>query len=260
VMGSAATAAPFVAGGAAALVTVATGGYQIYSAGKQKAELSHKMQVLGHASSNERIGSDVAKLKAAADDIKASREKHISHTKQLGIANVGWGVAALALLGVALVVSAPVLLPILSLASLAVGVGVGVASLVRGFEKKRSEDKINTLIDASVQAQGALSETDIKGLVGDKKFRKTANRDETRVGKINEGVAALNTMLQKLSTLDRHANAEQHAEIVAFLTDAKFGDGPQRKVIKDKLNGLTAENFAESRGPLLAMLSKQVLV
>jgi hypothetical protein len=60
--------------------------------------------------------------------------------------------------------------------------------------------------------------------------------------------------------LDRHANAEQHAEIVAFLTDAKFGDGPQRKVIKDKLNGLTAENFAESRGPLLAMLSKQVLV
>ena len=256
----AASAAHLVAGAAAGLVSVAAGGFKIYKASHQTADLNNRMQALDPASRKGSLKGDVAKLKAAADDIKASRAKHISNTKWGGIAKVGFGIASLALLGVALAVTAPVILPILSLGLLATGVAVGVTGVVRGIEKKRSQDKINTLINASVQAMQGGQKLDRDGLdtlVSDGKFKKTADRDRVRAGKINESVFALDSMLKRLA--QKSGDSLERVEIIGFLTSSRFVDGPQKQLLKNQLENLNQVNIAQDRGPLLTMLAKQIL-
>jgi hypothetical protein len=257
-------AAPLVAGAAAGIAMAGMGGYMVYRAGQQRTQLENKTSVLVQAAASNKVDREsVNKLKAAAEDIKESRARHISNSKWGGIAKIGLGLSTLALLGVAVVagaalaVSAPVVLPVLSLGLLAATVSAVATRVVRGVEAKRSEGKVNTMIDAAVKAEGMMAHEEIQSLTSEKMFKKTSARDTVRMGKINEGVAALHTMLISLASTGLQET--KRADIIAFLTDSRVVDGPQKKILEDQLKGLNVENFEQSKGPLLAMLAKQMM-
>ena len=259
VTGHAVHAGAFVGGAAAGLVSIGLGAYKVHEARKQEAGIQQKMQALGHAAKSDSLGTHAKALKEAAEDIKDSRQKHISNSKWGGIAKIGLGIAALGLVAAVAVLSAPVILPIAGIGMVCAGVAAGVTGIVRGVEKRRSEQKINATIQAAVESKGSMSHDQVvKHLVNIKS--NNLSRDTARITKINAATASINQTLDRLANLPPGAQSLSiKDEIIRHFTDDGFVKGSQKEALGKVLSGLNPENIEAQRGFLLGTLAKNMM-
>lgn len=255
--GHAAAVGALVGGAAAGLVSIGLGARKVYQAGKQTEALNQKMQALDRARSSSTANAD--DLKAAAEDIKKSREKHISNSKWGGIAKIGMGIATFALMGVAMAgvaAAAPLLLPILGIGLLTAGVATGVTGIVRAVERNRSEKKIDATIQAAVQNQGAMTLEQQRAHLSQINS-KNLGRDALRIDKVNAAVASINQTLNRLAQVP--AGEEPRGAIIAHFTDDAFVKGSEKAILERVLNGLNPDNVEAHRSFLLGALAKNML-
>lgn len=184
-----------------ALMAVA-GGLQIHKAVKAEKAVSGQITHIGAKASDGRYSTSVPKaIKEAADDVQASRAKHLSHAKTSGKWTVGLGVAGLAIGITSLVIAAPVVLPIASLALGIAGIAKGVHGLVGQIAEARSQSKIASSINAAtktVARTGVKMADDRIETLLDTIKSKNRERDRDRITKINSAAASMSTQIGKL--------------------------------------------------------------